>query len=247
MPKVESWSRVRCQVTGNGKWITVCNMQHATRWWWCHMPKARSKKAKKPKAFSSRPSSWSQGPEFLLLDSNLGKAVRSPDNYLSHPCIPYPTMRPFEIFPLKRSRTAHRTAKQKTTFEDLPEVADIFWVSSSSSSEGSEQSNCSTPKRFLESQSSTLTRDIQTKLRESMQIRMQQRKARHQRMEGTFVRTCSEPMLNVSPMDSPQSFSCVSSPELNVKRKLAAVREQQVKNLLATERLFLKLADVSEQ
>lgn len=165
-------------------------------------------------------------------------------------------MKVFEMFTLKRVRTTVPTSKNKVSvFDNLPPdvlVAEDGSSSiSSSSSEGEHESSyCPSPSQCVESKSSIVTRNIQDKLNEAMLFRKQQRSARHERLEAALPsRQCETTIrMNTSPdAASSRSVSLFLSPRLELKRKIRAVQEQQVKNLLAMEILLLQRVDVFEQ
>ena len=160
-------------------------------------------------------------------------------------------MKAFEKCTLKRSRAPPQIAKQKSiSHDDLPDLcADSFSISSSSCA-GSERSDHTTAssRQSSQLQSSRVTEDIQTKLRESLRIRKQQRNARQQWLEKKLHESPSVSHHRDPSPDDSQSPSMSFLPStLIVKRKLVAVREQQVRNLLATERLMLQQVAVSPQ
>jgi hypothetical protein len=166
-------------------------------------------------------------------------------------------MKVFEKFTLKRLRTPSAKAVQQNILlhDTLPDLspADSYSISSSSVA-GSDRSVCTNASVqqqngiVIQTRSSRIVKEIQTDLRQSIQIRRKQRSARQQWLgEQSPESQSSEFVMQESVRrDSQQSMSFL--PEtLQVKRKLVAVREQQVRNLLATERLMLQQVALSKR
>lgn len=165
-------------------------------------------------------------------------------------------MKPFEKFTLKRSRATPQSVKQvRFAHDSLPELvrADSSSISSSSCA-GSERSECTIPSSqqsscAVQPFSSRVTQNIQTKLHHSLQMRRQQRNARQQWLEEKFLKSPIEPLqpqVSTSAEEPASSMSFLPS-TLKVKRKLVELRRQQVRNLLATERLMLQQVALSTQ
>jgi hypothetical protein len=159
-------------------------------------------------------------------------------------------MKVFEKFTLKRLRTPSQTANQQKILlhDTLPDLsqADSYSISSSSVA-GSDRSVC-TNASLQQPRSSRIVQEIQTDLRQSMQMRRQQRSARQQWLgEQSLGRQSSELVTRESPRQNDQQSMSFLPETLQVKRKLVAVREQQVRNLLATERLMLQQVDFSKR